>query len=474
MKFMDMVKRYGGLCALVIDAGALIAFYALMPVMRRPLEILAVLLAVLGIATMLLVKTNVIRSLALVVVSLALGVFGLEMAQKTFNFLDVTKPKAFGSNAGEGSPYVWNSNDSASYFAALDAARRDGVEPEALVERFSGELPVPREELTVQREQGSGRVLVTEGVERLFSPDSQLGYELTPGALVRGYGYEEKSGRRLFDVHYTINADGVRQTRNSADADEAYVFLGCSNTFGQYLHDDETVAHYFSEGLGFDKKVVNMGVSGWGPSHVLRDLELDRHLGRSGLGGRTVRGAYFTLINDHVHRVATARIRPTPNYALGEDGRPRYIRTVFSEADDSFWGRLSGMMERSRVYPVIRDRLFYRIHAGDPEYNRRLMVAVLAEIDRILRERHQSPLTIIYWDNDQALIDMLRQAGLEVLPVEDAFVEGADWQRMAIKYQVFDLHPSAYANKRIAGMLLARHGAVGVPDGGEDESRAGE
>lgn len=452
-----MMRRHCAAIVVAVDMAVLSVFYWMMPSLRRPFEILMVVLSVLAVATAVFVGRPGVRALCMIVASLAIALFSVEMAQKVFNIMEVTRPTAKPITAGAGGKYSWNSDDPATYLTAKQRARADGVTPEALVDRFTGDYfaGVDRASIRVLRDVSRHGVIVVEGLEALYHPEARLGYGLNPGAVARCYSMVRETGEFVTDALYRIDANGARETRGSGDSGDAYVFLGCSFTFGQYLQDDETLPHYFSEFGDFRDKVANLGTSGWGPAHVLMDLESDYRLTKE-LGSRpTVRGVVFSLIDDHVHRVATARLRAGPNYLL-RDGRPVYARTVYSEADDSFLGRMATMMEKSRVYPTLRDRVFHQVRSGGEGYGWDLLIAILKEIDGICRQRYGVPLLVVYWDDTPEVVGMLRDAGLDTVRVGEAFEEGEDWRRMAIKYQVYDLHPSAYANRKIAELLRYR------------------
>lgn len=440
---------------LAVDAAALAAFYMIMPSLRRPFEALLALIAVLAVVTALFVKQSAARSFCVVLAALAVGLFSVEMAQKFFNVMQVTRPTAEPIILGAGGPYDWNSDAPATYLAAKKRARRDGVTPAALADNFTGDYfaddggGAPE----IRREVKANSTRVFEYRKWMNIPDAQLGYTLNPDSVVRCYAKERITGEFLTDALHRINSHGVRETRGPAETDApAVLFLGCSYTFGQYMQDAETLPHYYSEATGFREKAVNLGVSGWGPAHSLLDLEANRRLPLEIAPDQEVKAVVFSLIDDHAHRVASARLRPGPIYTL-ENGKPVYTRTVYSGTDDSFSGRLAAMMEKSRVYPTLRDRLLYKVEAGDVHYNKRLMVAILKEIDRISRERHGVGLSVVYWDDDAETVQLLKEAGLEPLMVAQIFDEGGEWRHMAIKYQVFDGHPSAYANRKIAEAL---------------------
>lgn len=448
----------GAAIMLAVDIIALAGFYLAMPSLRRPFELLMLLLAVICAATAATVKRNIPRGFLVALASIAFALFLLEMAEKFLGITGWMQPRA--AHIDTGGPkgqagYSWEIGNPGSYLQAKDRALGDGVMPEALADNFAGDIFAGRDRsslVTGKRSVGMAEA-ITEGYKRFYLTDTGLGYEHNPDNLARDYGRDEASGRLVFDAAYRINPLGFRETRGSPDADEAFVFIGDSFTFGAFLNGDETAAHYFSEAHGFAKNVINLGVMGWGPHHVLRDLELNRHLSPALGENSRVRGVFFGLIDTHADRAATPtpKYMTAPYYVLNDDGqlefRSRASRSGFGE-------NLAGMMEKSRVYPVLRDRLYQRVHAGDSGYKWRLTVALLREIDRLCRDRYGVPLTVVYWDDNAAVANMLRKAGLGVVPIADALPDGADWRSKAIQYMTFDGHPSAFANKKLAQYLF--------------------
>lgn len=438
---------------LVVDAVLLGVFYHYILRLVRPFDVLAAGAAVLGVVTAMVVKWNSVRALALVVASLGGTLFALEMGQKYFNILGRVE---VANDGGDGGKYTWDMGDSATYLAAKERARRDGIHPEALADHFVGDIMTATyagQFRTIKQERKNA-FEVYECLKGLNINQGPLGFELTPDNVARAQVFDRES-RRVTDSLYTIDAAGLRKTRAAANAAEAYVFLGCSFTFGAYLSDDETLAYFFSRAHGFEKKVINMGVPGYGPGNVLRDLELDWRLGRTGTDPKTIKGVFYGLINDHANRAAGIAFAPSPYYVL-RDGKPVFkeIRHQGFQVDSA--DRLQRLVDRSRIISALRDRIYYKIHSSYPDYKWQLTVAMLAEMDRICRERYGVPMTVVYWEEDSNIVALLKEKGLETILVREAFEEGANWRQMAIKYFVFDKHPSAYANKRLGEYLYRK------------------
>ncbi len=80
--------------------------------------------------------------------------------------------------------------------------------------------------------------------------------------------------RFIFNVHYTINQFGYRETpiEESETRDKQAIFLGDSFTFGEGLNDNETIPYYFAQ-QAVDYAPYNFGVSGDSPFDILAKAE---------------------------------------------------------------------------------------------------------------------------------------------------------------------------------------------------------
>lgn len=72
----------------------------------------------------------------------------------------------------------------------------------------------------------------------------------------------------IYNVNYTIE-DKIRVTPSSNDkATNQIVFLGCSQTFGEGLNDNETLPNYFGKITKERFKIKNFGFHGYGPHNI--------------------------------------------------------------------------------------------------------------------------------------------------------------------------------------------------------------
>ncbi|MCC8189419.1 MAG: hypothetical protein LIP77_02115 [Planctomycetes bacterium] len=441
------------LLAVVIAADGLVLAggWYLVPWFKRPLEGLLIALVVLATATAVVAARRGrprLAAAAMVALSVGLGILGLEMGEKYFSLSGLFEAPP--TIAVSGGRYSWDALDPASYLAARERALRDGLNPEALARDFAGDV-FAREGVPIRRVRHHTRGKVVNSLESASaeSPwlrDPPLGSELRPDNLFRQYCFDEPSGEMLFDGACHTGPYGFRWTRCHEEAEEVYAFMGCSFTFGSYLNDDQTLPHYFSAGLGFDKRVINLAIGGNGPHHSLRDLELQYRLGKAGVAPAAVKAVIYSYMDQHAARVIDPNPPGSPRYVLA-DGRLVHTGT-FASGEGT--GRWQVLLDRSRFFSRVREKFVAKTGGRDEE----LTFAILEAMHRICRERYGVPLTVVYWDDTPAVMARLRRSGITVIPVTEAF--GPRWREETILYKIFDGHPSAFANRTLAAHLVRK------------------
>ena len=71
-------------------------------------------------------------------------------------------------------------------------------------------------------------------------------------------------------IETKLNKFGYR-TKQDYPPDEYYLMLGCSHTFGQYLHDKDTAANLLEIQLG--KPIINLGIRGGASNAMAQNLQ---------------------------------------------------------------------------------------------------------------------------------------------------------------------------------------------------------
>lgn len=435
------------LVALAADAVVLAVYWYFIPELKRPFEGLMAVVFGLSAATAAAAKPAWLKSAAIFAAALAACIFGLEMAQKFFNIANLfEKNQALAQ--GTPSRYSYNGMETASYFAAIDRALEDGIDPAVFNADFAGDVfaGVPESELRVRTTRRGDRLERMISVrESPYIRETPLGVELRPSFKFREVAEGETVRRTVWDGVTTTTDFGSRHVRCNEESPDVYLFMGCSMMFGMNLSDHQTTPYFFSEAHGFDKRVINTAVGGNGPHHALRDLELNLRPGRAGVRDSQVRGVYYWLLGDHAKRVNSVFPPGSPRYAL-ENGKAVYKGT-FADTDD--FGRWGIMMSRSRIYPLLRDKLLRKSNTGDLA----LLHAVMAEMHRICLERYGVPLTVLTWDVSPATDRALREMGVRLVPAADVF--GSDWVEKGVLYRLPDSHATVYANRLIGQYLYA-------------------
>ena len=147
---------------------------------------------------------------------------------------------------------------------------------------------------------------------------SDLGYGPTPGRVTSSSKVVE--GKRVFDVEYTIDGDGLRVAPPFApDPAATLVCFGGSFMYGHGVNDQETLPYRIGVRSGGSIKVYNFAFGGYGPHQMLAMLE-------GGAVNRTVEPegkvvALYLMIEDHLRRSAGLNDWDPegPRYVLDEE-----------------------------------------------------------------------------------------------------------------------------------------------------------
>jgi len=164
--------------------------------------------------------------------------------------------------------------------------------------------------------------------------DPDLGYTLLPGSRV--HAWSRLGSETIYDAYYNIDSLGHRVTLSGdPGAKRTVAFIGGSFVFGEGLDDDQTLPSAYALASPQDH-VINLGIPGHGPNHVLARLE--RGELESLLSNETPSIVVYVFIDAHVARcvgsffITTRFGRRAPYYRLDatsvcrvgdfESGRP--------------------------------------------------------------------------------------------------------------------------------------------------------
>jgi hypothetical protein len=445
-----MLKHFG-VFALLLNLVALGVLWYLIPHIGRPLDAWLIALFVLGIINAAVIKQAVGRTVMVLVASLSITFFVLEMAQEVTNFLNPFEKRP-STMRGVDSPYAWDTQDASSYVAARRKALADGLDPASLEGRHAGDIFAGMDPTALyhDRQAGGNQVTWLDALKDPCIQEPLLGVELTPDNRIRHYSKEEGTDETLFDAEYMVGEKGCRFTKSDEAAKDTVIFVGGSFTFGHGLNDDETLPFYFSEAGGFADRVLNFAVSGYGPNQVLRDLELNYKPGLANIDPTGVRAVVFLLIDDHANQAVKPASNTAPYYVL-KNNRPAYQGPYF---DPEGLGRLNTLLFSSRIIPILRERLGAGKNPFDVNYKWDLTAAMLREMNRICLERYGVPMTVAYWGDGPEVLLRLMNTELDFFQVREAF--GEEFANRAIKFYLQDGHPSAYANRLLGKYMRER------------------
>ena len=255
----------------------------------------------------------------------------------------------------------------------------------------------------------------------------------------------------LFDVRYGFDAQGRRVTPASDGTPLAEVLLfGCSFTFGYGLEDNETWPWQLGELLGPKWRVSNYAYNGFGPQQMLTLLE-------EGLIEAPVsskRAALFLAIEGQIPRNAGLLFRHSIRYALRDDGHLE--RDGFTtDSPYTILFLLPGYFNGSQLVRHLSGCLtqfFVKRHHDDFVKS---YLAILEESARLLREKYNTPLTILLWPDVEYLEAELQQRGIATLRARSLL---PDWDTAGDAYCIdprWERHPSSKATRELAEGLAA-------------------
>jgi hypothetical protein len=256
-----------------------------------------------------------------------------------------------------------------------------------------------------------------------------------------------RDGETLFDVAYTVGADGFRITPEPPDADAGRLNLfGGSFAFGHGVEDDETLAFHLGRALGAE--VRNFGINGGGPHQSLAILESERD----------TRGNVNVLLTAPWHGERIACRRPwsggSPRYRLDHDG---LVRDGVCPAEGA--EPLHRALRQSMIFHVAETAfgVLRRERTATAELD--LFVAVIGRMADLSRERGQA-FVVAYIGADSlhgvpldnaALMRRLAATGATVVDVSLA----PSQRELSPDYFIHELdnHPTALANEHRAELL---------------------
>lgn len=302
-----------------------------------------------------------------------------------------------------------------------------------------------------------------------WASDDVLGYTAPKGVALTEAKYYQ--GKKLYDVVYTMDANGLRISspplHGAKGTRGCILFFGDAYTFGWGLNDQETLPYRVAVRSGESYRVFNLSFLTHGPQQMLVSLD-------HGLVGKEVnctpqqiKYVIYTATPDQVRRAAGLRqidYLHGPRYVLGADGSVSY---------QGMFGEHLSRTEKIRAY-LEKSFLFRKLVGGNAIYYRRyndadvkLYLAIVnAAGARIKSMYPNAEFHVLVWGNDaldldktgslsKKLLGGLKDQGKGfVLHRVNDILPGADQDKPEYFQGEFSLHPNAAADDRIADYIV--------------------
>ena len=161
----------------------------------------------------------------------------------------------------------------------------------------------------------------------------------------------------IYSVNYTIE-DKVRVTPSSnVKTTNQILFLGCSQTFGEGLNDDETLSNYFGEITEKIFNIKNYGFHGYGP-HNIHSLLKYNILPNLSQENRTI--VLYNFYWYHINRAINNVSQNEPWYEV--ENKQLVLKGTFRDRDDGLQPNLFSKYINAFRNRVIRRSNIYKRH----------------------------------------------------------------------------------------------------------------
>jgi hypothetical protein len=298
----------------------------------------------------------------------------------------------------------------------------------------------------------------TQTPEQWYPYDPVVQFRPRPNTVVSARATWK--GEPLYDVKYTILPSGDRAVPGSVDAGPTYLVFGDSYAFAEGVNDADTAASQLAQRLQPPAHVVNLGVPGWGATHMVRAVE-------AGLVDKYVVGKVAAVIvwvtPPHLERVTgdSSWLDNAPRYEYGADGTLHHVGTF----NQYRWRHpLDGLAYLARTHLQIVRRL---TNANQERRQTQLYIDLTRRLAALVKERYDAPLILLSngpepvppGAQDQPdlqylpAFDGLRRIGTPVISVRSMIGDPSTWGPYFIPH---DGHPTVLLN-RMVGEALARY-----------------
>ena len=235
------------------------------------------------------------------------------------------------------------------------------------------------------------------GGQKLAVYDQELGYKPAEAGVFRARKYDVHNGRSVFDVMYSLSGhQRVTPSSNPAGA-RAFIFVGCSNTFGYGLEDSETLPQQFGVQAGSRHQIENLGFNGYGCHQVYQQALTLPPASKSST-------IIYSFLFGHISRAAgySAWDRQGPKFTL-IDGVLHHQGSFEKKADTKLMQLIDKVLLRSRTYKHFFKQFFRPITDQDMDRAAALIIATR----QILEEKGYQMLLFIH-DIEEHIQDEFR------------------------------------------------------------------
>ncbi len=267
----------------------------------------------------------------------------------------------------------------------------------------------------------------------------------------RVYTENLKTKKIIYDVVYSFDPYGRRVTpvANEKERHQFLLFLGCSFTLGEGVHEDETLAYYTAQ-LASDYDPYNYGFHGNGPFDILAKLETE-NLSKQVKEKRGI--ILYPFIDNHIRRLVGST-------GLIEWNKDRvYYRTTKSGElirAGSFMSARPFLMKTYKFLSKLRLFKAFKIEIPGGMSNKDIELAahvIEAIQNRAAEQFPDTPFYVVFYprmDYTKKLIPYLEKKQIRYLDYSQLF------NRRKPEYYLSeeDKHPSALAYQTLARAIV--------------------
>lgn len=263
----------------------------------------------------------------------------------------------------------------------------------------------------------------------------------------------------LYDARYTLDEKGRRVTPVANAKPLADILLfGCSFTFGFGLEDDDTWPWKLGQLLGPEWRIYNYAYSGFGAQQMLNMLER----GKVEAPAAPFRQAFFLSINHHLSRFSGLFTIPSSRY-VKENGK--IVRKGLTlDSPYSLLASPPAYFDGSQLARMVVEKLGSRAAEKQKDEFLEIYIWLIQQSARILREKYDTPLTVLLWPDAEWMGPAMQAAGLHTIDLRPMLL---DWARTdGVSYHIVahkEPHPNSAATTELAEgverWLLSQPGA---------------